>query len=150
MRKAFFLALAVAACAKTETPAADSAAPAPAPAAPAALTAADLNGTWNGVAKREGTDSTTAFTVVSTSDSTSITIIGKDTVTTTGKFDADSVIVTSAPYNDPAAPKGSPKVIFKSIGRLKDGKLVGKAYISPAAKPDTVVAVTNFEMTKAP
>ena len=153
MRKAFFLALAVVACSKAETPPADSAAAAPAPPpAPAPLTAADLRGTWNGTSKREGQDSTVNFTVTSTSDSTSkLMFAGRpDSVMTTSRFDADSVVMTSAPYKDPTAPKGSPDVVFRSVGRLKDGKLVGTAYLSPAAKRDTVVATVSWEATKAP
>ena len=152
MRKAFFLALAVVACSKAETPAVDSAATAATPAAPAALTAADLRGVWNGTSKREGTDSTLNFSVISVTDSTGkVAFAGvADTVSTTVKFDADSVITTSSAYKDPAAPKGSPDVVFRSIGRMKDGKLVGKAYVSPAAKRDTVIAVVNWEVTKAP
>ena len=151
MRKAFFLALAVAACAKTETTPADSAAAAAAPpAAPAAITAADLRGTWNGTSKREGTDSIVNFTVISTTDSTGKVVFGTDSVNTVSRLDADSVIVTSEAYNDPSAPKNAPKVVFRSVGRLKDGKLVGMAYISPAAKPDTVITRVNWEATKAP
>jgi len=154
MRKGFFLALAIVACSKAETPAADTAAAAPAPPpAPAPLTAADLRGTWNGTSKREGDTTTTTWTVVSNSDSTGKIVFGtsKDSVGTVTKFDADSAIVTSAaPYKDPNLPKNAPPVMFRSIGRLKDGKLVGTATITPAAKPDSVIARVNWEATKAP
>jgi hypothetical protein len=153
MRKVLLFAVAVVACSKTETPATDTAAAAPPPpAAPAALTAADMRGVWTGTGKREGSDSVTAFTIMSVTDSTGKFILAgsKDTVATTSKFDGDSTMVTSAPYTDPSAPKGSPKVMFRSVGRMKDGKLVGVAAISPAAKPDTVVAKVNWEATKAP
>jgi hypothetical protein len=155
MRKVFLLAVLVAACAKKETPAADTSAAAvtpPPPPAPAAMTPADLRGTWNGTSKREGTDSTTTFTVVSTSDSTGKIVFGgaKDSVSFTTKYDADSSIVTSAAYSDPTAPKKAPKVVFRSIGRLKDGKLVGTATVMLASKPDSVVAKSTWEATKAP
>ena len=151
MRKVLFLAVAVAACAKTETPAADTAAAA-APPPPAALTAADMRGTWNGTTKREGTDSTATFTVVSTSDSTGKIVFGgsKDSVDFTTKFDADSSIVTSAAYNDPALPKQAPKVVFRSVGRLEGGKLVGTASVMLASKPDSVIGKSTWEATKAP
>ena len=158
MRKVFLLATAavvVVACAKKETPATDTAAAAPAPPPPpppAPLTAADVKGTWNGTSKREGDTTTTAFTVTSTSDST-----GKLTFASTKQsvdykvtFSADSMIATSKPYNDPAMPKGAPKVTFHSIAHLKDGKLVGVAHLMPATKPDSVVATANWEATKAP
>src|SRR5687768_13026464 len=96
MRKAFFLALAVVACSKAETPAADTAAAAAVtPVAPAPLTAADLRGTWNGTSRQEGKDTTVTFTVTSTSDSTGTFMIGgtKVSVATASRFDGDSVIV---------------------------------------------------------
>ena len=153
MRKVLLLAVAVVACSKAETPAVDTAAAAPPPpAAPAALTAADVRGVWNGTGKREGSDTVTTFTVISTSDSTGKIVIAglKDSVSTTTKFDGDSMIVTSSAYKDPSAPKNAPPVTFRSIGRLKDGKLVGTASLMPAAKPDTVVARVNWEATRAP
>jgi|SRR5688572_24689207 hypothetical protein len=152
MRKVLLVAVAVVACSKAETPAADTAAAAPPPpAAPAVLTAADVRGTWNGTGKREGSDSAITFTVMNTTDSTGkIVFSNGDSTTTVTRFDADSMIVTSGPYNDPSAPKGAPKVTFRSIGRLQDGRLVGVAAVSPAAKPDTVVSRVNWEATRAP
>ena len=153
MRKVLLIAVAVVACSKAETPATDTAAATPAPPpAPAALTAADVSGTWNGTSKREGTDSVVTFTILNTSDSTGKFVLGnsKDTTATTMKFDGDSMIVTSSAYRDPLSPKNAPKVMFRSVGRMKDGKLVGTALISPAAKPDTVLARVNWEATKAP
>ena len=150
MRKVLLIAVAVVACSKAETPAADTAAPAP-PPAPAALSAADVSGTWKGTSKREGTDSTLTFTLLN-SDSTGKLVFPnmKDTVTTLMRFDGDSVIVTSSAYREPGSPKNAPQVTFRSVGRIKDGKLVGSAAISPAAKPDTVVARVTWEATKAP
>src|SRR5688572_12081150 len=152
MRKVFFLAVALVACSKAETPPDTAASVPPPPPPPTPLTAADVQGTWNGVSKREGTDSTATFVVISTGDSTGKVVLAgvKDTIKTVTKFDADSMIVTSSAYNDPAAPRNAPKVTFRSIGRLKDGKLVGTPAIMPAAKPDTVVARVTWEATKAP
>jgi hypothetical protein len=153
MRKVFLLALAVVACSKAETPAADTAAAAPPPPpAPVALTAADMRGTWNGTSKREGSDSTSTFTVVSTSDSTGMIVLGasKDSVPFTTKLDADSSIVTSAAYKDATLPKNTPRVMFRSVGRLKDGKLVGTASVMLASKPDSVIGRSTWEATKAP
>jgi type IV secretory pathway VirB10-like protein len=157
MRKVFLLAaIVVVGCAKKETPAADTAAAAPAPAppppAPAALTAADIKGTWNGEAKREGDTTTTKWTVTSTSDSTGKIMFAanKQSVDFTTKLDADSMVATSKPYNDPSLPKGAPKVTFRSVGHLKDGKLVGTATLMLAAKPDSVLGKSNWQATKAP
>jgi hypothetical protein len=154
MRKVFLLAVLVAACAKKETPAADTSAAVtpPPPPAPAAMTPADLRGTWNGTTRREGSDSATNFTVVSTSDSTGKFVFAgrKDSVSFTTKFDADSSISTSEAYTDPTMGKKPPKVMFRSIARLKDGKLVGTANVMLASKPDSVVGKSTWEATKAP
>jgi hypothetical protein len=116
------------------------------------MTAADMRGTWTGTGKSAGPDTAVAFSFVTTSDSTAKFVFAgsKDSVNFKIKFDADSSISTSAAYTDPNAPKKAGKVTFHSIARLKDGKLVGVAHISPVAKPDTVVATVNWEATKAP
>ena len=154
MRKVFLLAALVLACAKKEAPPADTAAPAPPPPPPPppALTAADVKGTWNATAKLAGDTATTAFTFTSVTDSTGkLTFTkSKQTVDFSVKYDADSTIATSKPYNDPALPKGSPKVTFRSIGRMKDGKLAGTAALLLASKPDSVMGRSTWEATKAP
>src|SRR3954462_14575369 len=138
MRKVLLLAMIVVACAKKEEPAADTTTPAPPPPPPppAALTAADVKGTWNGTAKREGDTTNVAFSFTTVTDSTSkITFpANKQTVTVTTKYDADSLVAISKPYNDPSLPKGTPKVTFKSVGRMKDGKLAGTATLLLASK----------------
>jgi hypothetical protein len=150
MRKVLLIAVAVVACSKTETPATDTAAPAP-PPAPAALSAADVSGTWKATSKREGSDSILTFTIINSDSAGKVVFPNvKDTVTTLMRFDGDSVIVTSSAYREPGSAKNAPQVTFRSVGRIKDGKLVGVAAISPAAKPDTVVARVTWEATKAP
>jgi len=150
MRKVLLIAVAVVACSKAETPATDTAAPAP-PPAPAALSAADVSGTWKGTSKREGSDSILAFTIINSDSAGKVVFPNvKDTVTTLMRFDGDSVIVMSSAYREPGSPKNAPQVTFRSVGRIKDGKLVGVAAISPAAKPDTVVTRVTWEATKAP
>lgn len=152
MRKLLLLAVTVVACSKAETPPPDTtAAMAPAPA-PAMLTAADVAGTWNGVGMLETGDSVVSrWTAEEVSDSTGkLTIVGsKEAIPYSRKLDADSMIVTSSPYTDPTMPKG-PKVTFRSIGRLKDGKLIGTSANRLAAKPDSVVGRGRWEATRAP
>lgn len=80
----------------------------------------------------------------------SVTFQGRpEAVTFTRTFDADSMIATSAPYANPADPK-APKLIFRSVARLKDGKLVGTSANMLADKPDSVVSRGRFTATKAP
>ena len=153
MRKVFLLALLVAACAKKE-PAPDTTTPAPPPPPPPppALTAAEVKGTWNGTSKREGDTTAVTWTVTTVTDSTSKLTFTKtkQTVDFSVKFDADSMTSASKAYNDPSMPKGAPKVMFRSVARLKDGKLVGNSTIVLASKPDSVVMKGSFEATKAP
>jgi len=66
------------------------------------------------------------------------------------RLDADSMIATSVPYTDPTLPKGSPKVMFKAVGRLRDGKLAGTSTLMVAAKPDSVLGRATWEATRAP
>ena len=154
MRKVLLLALLVVGCAKKEQPAADTSAPAPPPPPPPppALTAADVKGTWNGTAKAEGDTVTHAFTVTTVNDSTAKLTDAKTkaSVVYALKFDADSMIATSKPWNDPSLPKGSPKVIDRAVGRIKDGKLVGVGTVLLASKPDSVLGKSNWEASKAP
>ena len=159
MRKIMLFAVVLVGCAKSETPATDSAAaataaaatPAP-PPAPAKLTAADVNGTWNGMTKAEGSDSVLSrWTSVSATDSTGKLLLqgAKDSIPFKTTYDADSMINTSAAYTNPGTPKG-PKVTFRAVGRLKDGKLAGTVVTRLASKPDSVVARSKWEATKAP
>ncbi len=148
MKKAMLLAAFIVACGPSETPKADSPAVA---AGPLPLTAADVAGTWNGVSMAETSDSiTNRWTATGDGMTGKFVIEGsKDTVTTTATYDADSAIVTSAPYKDPNI-KGNPMVTFRSVGRLTGGKLVGTAAIMLASKPDSVLGRVRWDATKAP
>lgn len=152
MRTLLCLAVVLAACSKAETPAVDSTTAVMA-AAPMMLTAADVGGTWNGMSMGETSDSVTnRWTTESTDDTHgTLTIAGsKDAIPFTRMLDGDSMIVTSnAPYANPADAKG-PKLNFRSVGRLKDGKLVGTVVTTLADKPDSVVARGRWEATRAP
>ncbi len=148
MKKAMLLTAFIVACGPSETPKADSPAVA---AVPAPLTAADVAGTWTGTTLAEASDSVIARWTV-TGDGTNgkwVVDGSKDSVATTTTYAADSMIVTSVAYKDPVI-KGNPTVMFRSIGRLTGGKLVGTAVVMPADKPDSVVARFRWEATRAP
>ena len=154
MRKLLLAAVLLTACSKAETPAVDTTAKMtpPPPAAPAKLTAADVAGTWHGESKADGKDSVVAkWTSVRMTETSGKFVYdgSKDTVTFTTTFDADSMIAMSAAYVNPRTPKG-PKVMFRSIGWLKDGKLWGKSATLLASKPDSVMGRGTWEATKAP
>ena len=152
MRKVLLLAVLLVACSKAETAKVDSAAMAPAMAMPAPLTAADVDGTWSGVSMAEGSDSVVnRWTVESVSGNEGkLTLEGsKEPIAVTRVLDGDSLVATSAPFTNPATPK-APPVTFRSVGRLKDGKLVGTAVTMLAAKPDSIVSRTRWEATRVP
>ncbi len=152
MRKGILFAALLVACTKAEAPPSDTAAAMP-PAPPATISAADLRGSWNGVSKAEGTDSVTSTWVANyTTDSTgTLTYAGTSApVAFATALDADSMMVTSVAFVPPGAKKGAPKVQFRSVGRMVDGKLVGKSMTMMAAKPDSVTSRRTFEATKAP
>ncbi|MGQ0647481.1 MAG: hypothetical protein ACT4P7_07900 [Gemmatimonadaceae bacterium] len=148
MRKVALLVPLIVACTSSETAQSDSAAMAPAP--PAHLTASDVSGTWTGVTMAENSDSIASrWTVVATAEGGSLIREGtKDSVTFLRVLDADSSIATSLAYVDRADPKR--KLMFRSIGRLKDGKLVGTTTIMLAVKPDSIVSRGRFEATRVP
>ena len=112
MKKAMLLAALVVACGKSETPKADSPAVA---AGPAPLTAADVAGTWTGTTMAEASDSVlTRWTVIGDGMNGKWVREGsKDTVATMATYDADSSIITSAPYTDPNIP-GKPNTFVGS------------------------------------
>ena len=121
------------------------------PAAPAPLTAADVAGTWTGTSKTAGTDSIiNHWTSMRETDNAGklVSDNSKDTISYTVVYDADSMIATSKPFTTIAAPKT--KVVFVSVGRLKDGKLVGTSTTMLAAKPDSVLSRSTWEATRKP
>ena len=157
MRKILILAAALVACAKAEKPATDTAAVASAPAmapapAPAPLTAAQVAGKWNGMIMGETGDSVTARYTTVSADGLSGTLTREGTkiaIPFTATYSADSMMVSSnAPYASPD-PK-VPKMNFRAVGRMKDGKLVGTSINTLGSKPDSVVARGRWSQTKAP
>lgn len=150
---AILTVVALVACSKGDTPAVDSTAmTSTMAAAPAPLTAADVDGSWNGMSMGETSDSVTLRWTTKNIDGTTGTLMiegQKDAITFTRTFDADSMIASSTPYANPADAKG-PKLLFRSVGRLKDGKLVGTSANMLADKPDSVVSRGRFVATKAP
>jgi hypothetical protein len=155
MRLTLILAVALVGCAKADTPSTDSAAatsaPATADAAPAAarLTAGDVAGEWNGVSYAEGSDSVLSRWSVRVGDSVSVVVQqgSRDSVRYRVVYDADSSVSTSEPYT---ATPGGPQVRVRAVGRLRDGKLVGQAVSTLAARPDSVVGRGRWEATRVP
>jgi hypothetical protein len=123
-----------------------------APPAPAALTAADVAGSWNGMTMAAGTDSVTnRWTSTSTSDTTgTLTMEGMaDPVGFTTMFDADSMVATSFPYVDPAREDGM-MVMWRSVGRRQADGQIGGTVETMVVGTNEVVARGEWHMTKAP
>ena len=120
--------------------------------APAALTAADLSGTWTGMTMASGTDSVVSnWTSTATSDTSgTITIEGMaDPIAYMTMMDADSAVFTSNPYVDPAREDGM-MVMFRSVGRIAaDGRLMGTTQ-TMVVGTNEVVATGDWHGTKAP
>lgn len=150
MRRHYLLAAVplILACAKGETPPADSAA-----MAPAALTEADVAGTWTGTAMLEGTDSVFAhWTNICGGAACRLTTTEspKDTISQTYVLEADSMRGTSAPHAAPAPEMKGAMVIDNWVARFSGGQVTGTGMLKLADKPDSVVMRYRFTGSKAP
>lgn len=146
MKKTMLLAAFIVACG----PGGDTATDTAATASPAALSAADLVGTWNGTTMMEGTDSVVArWTVMSETGTEGRAVFegAPDTIMFTHSFDADSFVAMSTPYTDRTM-AGTPQVTTRAVGRLIAGKLVGTSTTMLASNPDSVVSRARWEATK--
>jgi hypothetical protein len=122
-------------------------------AEPAGISAADIAGTWTGISMPEVGDSIlNRWTLMASPDGAGRLVVdgSTDTVSYTTEFSGDSAIATSAPYTDPAAPAGSPQVMWRSVGRLTDGKFVGTISFMSVAAPDSVAGRGRWEASRAP
>lgn len=149
MLKALLLAVALVACTTNDAARTDSAAGAV--ATPATLTAADIAGTWSGTTMAEGSDSVVnRWTSIRESDNAGKYVAenSPDTVSYTVVYDADSMVVTSQPFTTSANP--NTQVVFRSVGRLRDGRLVGTSTTMLAANRDSVVSRARWEATRNP
>jgi len=148
MRRLLFAVPFLFACAKAETPPADSAAMA---AAPAALTEADVAGTWTGTGTIEGTDSVfahwTQVCAAGTCRGTS-TEQPKDTSVSNYVIAADSSVGTGQPMADAAM--GGAMVVDHWVVRISGAQATGNGWFTLAAKPDSVVMRYRITGTKSP
>ena len=134
------------ACAKGEEAPADSAAMA---AAPAAITDADVAGTWTGTFKADGDTASVAFTDVCGAGTCRLVAANapKDTSVSTYVIMADSVVGTSAPYADKML---KATVVDHWVARPKGNQGSGTGYMTLADKPDSVVLRYSFTGTRTP
>lgn len=151
MRPAILAALVLAvACAKTETPATDSPAAAAPPPAPAALTAADVAGTWEAEGMPMDKDTVVVrFTMTTDSTaqkSTTVFASGDRITSTSNAMMGDSLVSTAGPFKSQVR-KGQ-QVTTRVVLRMQDGKLVGHSHSKYANGDSTVYRITATK--KAP
>jgi hypothetical protein len=132
------------ACGGAETPPADSAA-----ASPAALTDADVSGTWTGTAMAEGTDSVFAnWTNICAGGTCRFTTTQTpaDTVVATYTIQADSVIGSTAPFAERTM--GGTMITDHWVARVTGNQVTGTGQFRLASAPDSVVMRYRFIGTK--
>jgi hypothetical protein len=147
MRRYLLVLPFVFACAKGEEAPADSAAMA---AAPAALTEAEIAGTWTGTAMLEGSDSVFAHWTQVCANGTcrgTSTETPKDTIVSTYVLAADSSVGTSAPQSQPGV---TGMVVDHWVVRVSGTQASGTGMMTLADKPDSVVMRYRFTGTKTP
>lgn len=140
------------ACSKEEAPPADTAAASAMAATPAPATLASMAGNFDWVMMAEAGDSVmgkgTAH-IDSTGAGWTVNAARNDTVRFTSVIQGDSIIQTSSPYTDPTMPKSVGQITFRYAGPTVTGTAVmGAVALSPAAKPDTVIARARVQVTK--
>ena len=146
MRRLLLVVPFVFACTKSDAPKPDASA---APAA-AALTDADVSGTWKGSLMPAGSDSVVshwtqicgAGTCRGTSDG------APDTVVATYTLAGDSSIGVSSPVSN-AMTKGA-TVIDHWVAHILAGRVTGTGRMTLASKPDSVVMAYHFTGSRTP
>lgn len=142
-------------CAKKEDEAnvpADTARMAPAPAAPAALSLADVKGTWNVKVMPEGKDTVlTTYQLWASEDTTAWKMKFDNRADTIQvhvlNVAGDSIVMHVGPYK--SALRKNVMVTTHSVVRMQDGKLMGKSVAHYAVStPDSVVNIRT-EATRA-
>jgi hypothetical protein len=135
------------ACGTAETPEADTAAMA---MAPAALTEADVAGTWSGTLMAEGSDSVIATWTDMCAGGTCRLVTSmapNDTVTSTYTLSGDSLMYSGGPAKD--ATTGA-MVTDAGVARISGSQITGSGIMRLAEKPDSVVLRYRFTGTKQP
>ena len=137
------------ACAKTEAPPADTtAAMAPAPAAVAALTEADVAGSWKGTNTPMESDSVVSrWTMVCGAGKCTGTVEGqKEAYAATYTLSGDSMIAASPPLPSPSGKGG--KVIDSWVAHFSGTNVMGTGEEKLASKPDSVVMRYRWSGTR--
>lgn len=119
-------------------------------AAPAALSLADMAGTWNVKSKVAGSDTELSYDIVATADKSGWTLNfpNRDPIPLRiVAVEGDSVVYQAGPFES-ALRKGV-QVNTDVVARLKDGKLVGTTTAHYDVKGADSVATLTFEGMRA-
>ena len=146
MRRILLVLPFLVACGGGETPSTDSPA-----AAPAALTEADVAGTWSGTLSAEGSDSVLAhWTVMIAGGAYHLTTqeAPGDTVNGTYTIAADSSNYSAGPYADPSF--GGAMVVDAGTSRVSGNTLTAMGTVRLADKPDSVLMRYKAVGTRTP
>lgn len=116
----------------------------------AALTDADIAGTWTGTAMMEGTDSVFAHWTQVCGGGTcrGTSQEAPDTILSTYTLEADSSMGVAAAVANPDL--GGAMVVDHWVARISGGTVSGTGWMTLADKPDSVVMRYRFSGTKAP
>jgi hypothetical protein len=118
--------------------------------APAALSLADMAGTWNVKSRVEGSDTELTYDIVATADKSGWTLNfpKRDPIPLRiVAVEGDSVVYQAGPFES-ALRKGV-QVNTDVVARLQDGKLVGRTTAHYDVKGADSVATLTFEGTRA-
>jgi hypothetical protein len=118
--------------------------------APAALSLADMAGTWNVKSRVEGSDTELTYDIVATADKSGWTLNfpKRDPIPLRiVAVEGDSVVYQAGPFES-ALRKGV-QVNTDVVARLQDGKLVGTTTAHYDVKSADSVATLTFEGTRA-
>lgn len=134
-------------CSKKEAaPAADTMAAAPTPM----VNLADVAGTWEVKAMREGSDSVVVsytLTATGTTDGWTITMPNRAPMPARVSVSGDSIMIDAGPYES-VLRKGV-QVTTHGVARIQGGMLMGTTVAHYAAGPDSVLTL-RIEGTKKP
>jgi hypothetical protein len=120
-------------------------------AAPAALSLADLAGTWNVQAKLEGSDKSITYDLVTTEDGAGWTLKapGRDPIPLrVVATEGDSIVWEAGPFQS-LIRKGVQVKVSRTVARLQDGKLIGNTTATYVGEGADSVAHLTLEGTRA-
>lgn len=117
---------------------------------PAALTDADVSGTWTGTATLEGTDSVVAnwTQVCAAGTCRGTSMQHPDTMVSTYAIEADSARGTSQPFAEQTM--GGVRLLDNWVVRVSGNQVTGTGMFTLADKPDSVVMRYRIAGTRTP